>query len=174
MFVTEAPQPPIDCSLHNETSALAVNCVPGADGGLPQHFLLEVRGSPRRSASLVQDLHAPQSDQGGAAAAGGETPPIYQEKNQSPSFQLHDLTPGLDYTLAVYAVNGRGRSQPVLLEHVRVVRPLGSRLESNGGGVIFGIGASLLPGAATQGTIVIAVLSGKLINQLILLFFFCL
>ncbi|XP_015589781.1 uncharacterized protein LOC107265151 isoform X5 [Cephus cinctus] len=116
----KAPQSPLDCSLHNETSALEVNCIPGSDGGLPQHFLLEVRGGSLGQAQTGL-LQAPQSDQG----VIGEAPPIYQERNPKPVFQLHDLEPGYEYTVAIYAVNNRGRSDPVLLENIRVAAPLG-------------------------------------------------
>lgn len=105
----------MDCSLRNETNALEVNCVPGSDGGLPQHFLLEVRGT----LSSATGLHTPQSDQGVA----GEAPPIYQARNPRPVFQLHTLEPGLEYTMLVYAVNNKGRSDPVLLENVRIAGP---------------------------------------------------
>ncbi|XP_035720652.1 neural cell adhesion molecule 2-like isoform X2 [Vespa mandarinia] len=125
------PQAPIDCSLRNESSSLEVNCIPGSDGGSPQHFLLEVRG-PFGSSGIVQvipqTLQTPQSDQG----AVSEAPPIYQERNPSPTFRLHDLKPGYDYTIYVYAVNGRGRSEPTLLKHVQVAEPIGGKLESTG------------------------------------------
>ncbi|KAL2714003.1 neural cell adhesion molecule 1 [Vespula squamosa] len=127
----KVPQAPIDCSLRNESTSLEVNCIPGSDGGSPQHFLLEVRG-PFGSSGIVQvipqTLQTPQSDQG----AVSEVPPIYQERNPTPTFRLHDLNPGYDYTLYVYAVNGRGRSEPTLLKHVQVAEPIGGKLESTG------------------------------------------
>ncbi|XP_011689021.1 PREDICTED: neural cell adhesion molecule 1-B isoform X2 [Wasmannia auropunctata] len=125
------PQPPLDCALHNETSSLEVNCIPGSDGGSPQHFLLEVRGSLRNSGIGhigPHTLQTPQSDQGMV----GESPPIYQDMNPTPNFQLHDLQPGYDYTVYIYAVNGRGMSEPVLLEHVSVVEPIGGKIERSG------------------------------------------
>ncbi|XP_031845663.1 motor axon guidance molcule sidestep isoform X2 [Nomia melanderi] len=159
----KAPQAPLDCSLQNESSALQVNCVPGADGGSPQYFLLEVRGGPRNP-GVVQvsaaTLHAPQSDQGTV----GEVPALYQEKNTRPNFHLHDLEPGFDYTLYVYAVNGRGRSEPTLLEHVRVVEPIGGKLERT----VTGIGAGIflddlkkaLPTASSENLIIVIALAG--------------
>ncbi|XP_053597595.1 synaptogenesis protein syg-2 [Microplitis demolitor] len=114
----KVPQSPIDCTLHNESSALEVNCIPGSDGGLPQHFLLEVRGSMVETQLLQtsQTLQTPQSDQGKI----GEAPPIYRTENLRPTFQLNDLEPGYDYTLAVYAINKHGRSQPKLFRNVRI------------------------------------------------------
>lgn len=37
------PHPPRNCTLWNQTAeSVEVSCVAGFDGGLPQHFLLEV------------------------------------------------------------------------------------------------------------------------------------
>ncbi|XP_012276014.1 neural cell adhesion molecule 2 [Orussus abietinus] len=144
------PQTPLDCSLHNESSALEVNCIPGSDGGLPQHFLLEVRGSLVHSGIL----QVPQSDQ----AAAGEAPPIYQERNPRPIFQLHDLEPGFDYTVIVYAVNGRGRSEPFFLEKVRVAESIGRKLER--GGVFLEDLKKVIPKAASENMIIVMALIG--------------
>lgn len=41
--VTGKPHPPRNCTLWNQTAdSVEVSCVAGFDGGLPQHFLLEV------------------------------------------------------------------------------------------------------------------------------------
>ncbi|XP_076667371.1 motor axon guidance molcule sidestep isoform X2 [Andrena cerasifolii] len=161
------PQPPFDCSLHNETSSLEVNCVAGADGGSPQHFLLEVRAVPG-SPGVVQvnppTLHAPQSDQGTV----GEVPAIYQERNPRPNFQLHNLEPGFDYTLYVYAVNGRGRSEPALLEHVRVAEPIGGKMEERTGIFLEDL-KKALPKASSENLIIVIALTGTGAVALILI-----
>lgn len=116
--------------MYNESNLLEVNCIPGSDGGSPQHFLLEVRGYPGNAAIGQIDPHtlqALQSDQGIIE----ESLPLYKEMNPTPNFQLHDLEPGYDYTVYIYAVNGRGRSEPALLEHIRVAEPL-RNTEKNG------------------------------------------
>ncbi|XP_011331384.1 neural cell adhesion molecule 1 isoform X2 [Ooceraea biroi] len=150
------PQPPLDCSLHNESSLLEVNCIPGSDGGLPQHFLLEVRGSLRNSGvSQIgpHTLQTPQSDQGTV----GESPSIYQDMNQTPNFQLHDLEPGYDYTVYVYAINGHGRSEPALLEHITVAEPIG-RLERSG--IFLEDLKKALPQASSENMIIAIALTG--------------
>ncbi|XP_014219044.1 protein turtle homolog B [Copidosoma floridanum] len=116
------PQKPLDCSIRNDTRAMEVKCQPGASGGLPQHFLLEVRGTLENSSLLNQ---IPQSDQG----VGEATPAaaVYQDRNDLPSFQLFGLLPGYDYTVAVFAENSQGRSQPVLIENIRVAEPMKKR-----------------------------------------------
>ncbi|CAK9822812.1 Neural cell adhesion molecule 1 [Anthophora retusa] len=160
------PQPPFDCSLHNESTALEVNCVPGADGGSPQYFLLEVRAITR-SPGVVQlhspTLHAPQSDQGTV----GEVPAVYQEKNPRPNFQLHGLEPGFDYTLYVYAVNGQGRSEPALLEHVRIAEPIGGKIERNG--LFLEDLKKALPKASSENMIIVIALTGTGAVALILI-----
>lgn len=152
----EPPQRPLDCSLHNESGSLEINCVPGSDGGSPQHFLLEVRGSPGNSEIgqiIPQTLQTPQSDQGTV----GESPSIYQDMNQTPNFQLHDLEPGYDYTVYVYAINGRGRSEPALLEHIRVVEPIG-KLERSG--IFLEDLKKALPQASSENMIIAIALTG--------------
>lgn len=136
-----------------------MNCLPGADGGSPQYFLLEVRGVPRHP-GVVQvyppTLHAPQSDQGTV----GEVPAIYQEKNMRPNFQLHDLEPGFDYTLYVYAVNGQGKSEPALLEHVRVIEPIRGKLVRSGTGIFLDDLKKALPKASSENLIIVIALTG--------------
>lgn len=137
-----------------------MNCVPGADGGTPQYFLLEVRGAPRRdpvqATAYSPTLHAPQSDQG---TVGGEAPPIYQERNPSPSFQIRGLDPGFDYTFYVYAVNGQGRSEPVLLENVRVGEVMGEgRVERNG--LFLEDLKRALPNSSPENVIIVVALTG--------------
>ncbi|XP_011137451.1 hemicentin-2 isoform X2 [Harpegnathos saltator] len=163
------PQPPTDCSLSNESNSLEVNCIPGSDGGSPQHFLLEVRGSPKNAGigqvgeGLYNTLQTPQSDQG----LVGDSPPIYQDMNPSPNFQLHDLEPGYDYTVYIYAVNGRGRSEPVLLEHVRVAEPTGGKVERSG--IFLEDLKKALPRASSENMIIAIALTGTGVAALILI-----
>ncbi|KAK0081296.1 hypothetical protein PV326_007745 [Microctonus aethiopoides] len=149
--MNKAPKPLIDCTLHNDSSALEVNCIPGSDSGLPQHFLLEVRGSLVGSEVIQasQTLQVPQSDQGEL----GEGPPIYRIENSLPSFQLDYLEPGYDYTLAIYAVNKHGRSNPKRLRNVRIVEQLGNNMERSGGFVIKNL-QSIIPNSATRNMII--------------------
>ncbi|XP_058801871.1 neural cell adhesion molecule 1-like isoform X2 [Phymastichus coffea] len=123
LIPAKPPQKPIDCSIRNESSAMEVNCIPGASGGLPQHFVLEVHGSLENS-KLLQQI--PQNDQGvstDSSSSDISSPaalPVYSDRNEEPSFQVYGLQPGYDYTIVVYAENSRGRSQPVLIENIRV------------------------------------------------------
>ncbi|XP_049827035.1 nephrin-like [Schistocerca gregaria] len=89
------PFPVRNCSLWNQTaSSVEVVCQPGFDGGLPQHFVLE--------------LHA-------AAGAGAR---LNLTASDFPSFVLTDLEPDLTFWAAIYAVNAKGRSVPVLIEEI--------------------------------------------------------
>lgn len=163
---TGAPQPPIDCSLHNESNLVEVSCSPGSDGGLPQHFLLEVRGTSQNSMLYQppQTLQTPQSDQGSV----GEVSPIYRESNPDPIFLLHDLEPGFDYTVTVYAVNGQGKSKPVQMDNVRVVEPIGEK--SSRSDIFLQDLKSVLPRADSEHMIIILALVGESIHESRLLY----
>jgi hypothetical protein len=70
-----------------------VACSAGFDGGLPQHFLLEL-----------------------TASNGG--PVRLNQTSDLPFFFLSDLEPGITFRLAVYAVNAKGRSTATFLEEL--------------------------------------------------------
>lgn len=64
MRKSETPEPPKSCELRNDT-ILEVVCIPGKDGGLTQHFLLEIVGGnsvynydPSRTTDLDNDIPA--------------------------------------------------------------------------------------------------------------------
>lgn len=69
-LVSESPQPPGACTIRNRTSSaggpagappeVEVKCIAGADGGLRQHFLLEVY----ESHDDVDPFHDPGGDGG--------------------------------------------------------------------------------------------------------------
>lgn len=86
------PDPPVNCSLLNQTSdSLVVECVEGFDGGQPQHFLLEVYD--QQSGALQANVSA-----------------------KLPLFIVNGLESGKILKMLVYAANGKGRSEAVLLE----------------------------------------------------------
>lgn len=159
----------MDCGIRNESSSsstttttIEVNCLPGSNGGLPQHFLLEVRGA---NSGLLN--HIPQSDQAKEISNDDTTissngPSVYQDRSDVPSFQLYGLLPGYEYTIAIYAENSRGRSEAVLIENVRIAEPfllLGqtSRSRSSTETRFLGdLSGMILPGAASfQGAFVL-------------------
>ncbi|XP_047005128.1 nephrin-like [Schistocerca americana] len=86
------PFPARNCSLWNQTSSsVEVVCQPGFDGGLPQHFALV--------------LHS----------GGGIR---YNLTAETPAFTLTELQPDISYWVAIFAVNAKGRSPPVLIEEI--------------------------------------------------------
>lgn len=88
------PFPVRNCTLTNQTSnSVEVSCLPGFDGGLPQHFLLELYTAN----SVV---------------------PRYNVTAPEPYFFLDNLEPDVTFRIAVFAVNGKGRSHGVVLEEV--------------------------------------------------------
>jgi hypothetical protein len=78
--------------------------------------------------------------------------------NQTPNFQLHDLEPGYDYTVYIYAINGRGKSEPALLEHIRVAEPIGRKLERSG--IFLEDLKKALPQASSENMIIAIALTG--------------
>ncbi|XP_076758333.1 uncharacterized protein LOC143427758 isoform X4 [Xylocopa sonorina] len=96
------PFPVRNCTLANQTyTSVEVKCVAGYDGGLPQKFILEVYHG---------DVDFLSSSQ-----------PLYNVSNgDEPSFSLADLEAPVKagVHVAVYAVNAKGRSQPVILSEV--------------------------------------------------------
>ncbi|XP_075223247.1 motor axon guidance molcule sidestep [Lycorma delicatula] len=94
------PDPPRSCELRNSSSTgrLDVVCEPGSNGGLIQHFILEV-------------CEAGQDDQ----ARPGQKPnggPLYRLLGPVPRFTLHSLQPDTEYRALVYAKNAMGSSEP--------------------------------------------------------------
>jgi len=88
-----------NCSVTNLTEdSLKVDCQEGYDGGLQQHFILEVRDS------LLQRLRANVS-------------------NAWPAFTAKGLSPGTTYVSVVYAANSKGRSKGVVLTAMTTSMP---------------------------------------------------
>lgn len=101
-MVSGKPFPVRNCTLANQTyTSVEVRCVAGYDGGLPQKFILEVYHGDVDFLSTGQ--------------------PLYNVSNaDEPSFSLAGLEAGVEagVHVAVYAVNAKGRSQPVVLSEV--------------------------------------------------------
>ncbi|XP_076305132.1 neural cell adhesion molecule 2-like isoform X1 [Tachypleus tridentatus] len=87
------PEAPKKCLLINQTrETFVVRCSPGRDGGLSQHFLVEVYN--KRNKDLEMNISA----------------------SDAPFFQVHSLTPGTSFIVFVYSVNVRGKSPPKVLQ----------------------------------------------------------
>ncbi|KAJ6639885.1 Hemicentin-2 [Pseudolycoriella hygida] len=116
----ETPEPPKSCELRNDT-ILEVVCVAGYDGGLTQHFLLEVVGGnpiystevTRVGQDIIDNEISTMNDQ-------ATTAPLRRLKETIPEFKLHDLEPGREYQFLVYSVNAKGRSQPPVIMNGRI------------------------------------------------------
>lgn len=85
-----------NCTLANQTeSGFQVECAEGFDGGLPQSFLMEVLELPSLRHRLNLTTH--------------KTPPYFIAKG---------LDPSVSYRIMVYAVNAKGRSEPMIIDPV--------------------------------------------------------
>lgn len=95
LYFTGKPFPVRNCTLSNQTSnSVEVTCLPGFDGGLPQHFLLELYTT---SSSI---------------------PRYNMTSFIEPYFFLDNLEPDVTFRIVVFAVNAKGRSSGVILEEV--------------------------------------------------------
>lgn len=93
------PEPPYNCTLTNQTTqSLSVECTAGFDGGLSQHFQLEV--------------YDQQTGQLRANVSARATAP----DTSNVLFNVYNLESGRVLHMSVYAVNTKGRSESTLLE----------------------------------------------------------
>ena len=93
------PDPVRSCAITNHSmSTLLVECAAGDDGGLHQHFNLEVY------VASSQRLHS-------------------NHTSSQPNFLVSSLTPGTQYALILYASNAKGRSHAVTLSAVTLAPP---------------------------------------------------
>ncbi|XP_063992013.1 hemicentin-1-like [Diachasmimorpha longicaudata] len=95
------PFPVRNCTLANQTyTSVEVKCVPGYDGGLPQKFILEVYHG---DFDFLETLE-----------------PRWNVTSEDAFFALSGLEASVDagVHVAVYAVNAKGRSLPVVLSEV--------------------------------------------------------
>lgn len=101
-YIAGKPSPVRNCSLANQTyTSVEVRCFAGYDGGLPQKFLLEVYHGDYDFLTTGR--------------------PVYNVTAlDEPVFALFDLKASVEagVHVAVYAVNGKGRSPPVVLSEV--------------------------------------------------------
>ncbi|KAG8253862.1 hypothetical protein J6590_024216 [Homalodisca vitripennis] len=90
------PFPLLNCTVTNHTSdSLHVECLESFDGGLPQMFLMELLELPERTPRFnVTVTRAP------------------------PIFEIYGIESGASYQVNLYALNAKGRSDPVTLETV--------------------------------------------------------
>ncbi|KAJ0173859.1 hypothetical protein K1T71_011008 [Dendrolimus kikuchii] len=92
------PMPLQNCSVVNQSSySLQVECLEGFDGGLPQVFYMEVLELP----SLLVRANI--------------------SSNHTPSFNVRGLNSRASYTIVLYAVNAKGRSEEVTLYTVAII-----------------------------------------------------
>ncbi|CAG4943584.1 unnamed protein product [Colias eurytheme] len=117
-----------NCTLWNQTSdSVEVSCVAGFDGGLPQHFLLEVY-------------------------SGDDRKPRINLTSEEPIWTVRGLEWDVRFRLTAVAVNSKGRSPPTPLEDILFRDPekrtasetsLGAGAAGAAGATVIGAGAAL-------------------------------
>ncbi|XP_045486297.1 nephrin [Pieris rapae] len=128
MVAAGKPHAPRNCTLWNQTSdSVEVSCVAGFDGGLPQHFLLEVY-------------------------SGNEGTPRINLTSDEPMWTVRSLEWDVRFRLVAAAVNSKGRSPPTPLDDVLFRDPekrtasettLGAGAAGAAGATVIGVGAAL-------------------------------
>lgn len=115
-------------------NTLLVECIPGDDGGLRQHFNLEVYvgvssslNSFKKSNNEAMHIAGPTINKnmiGDQKLSGPIMQRLHSNHNSTqPNFIVSSLTPGTPYTLVLYAINAKGRSQSVSLSAVTLAAP---------------------------------------------------
>lgn len=94
---------------------LQVNCEPGFDGGLKQYFVLEIRLAPNSSTHEIGNPVVEQLNDQAVVTDGKTVKPLYKMQKESPVFDIFRLDSGTPYLLILYAVNLKGKSEPVVL-----------------------------------------------------------
>ncbi|XP_022921260.2 neural cell adhesion molecule 2, partial [Onthophagus taurus] len=135
------PFPVRNCSLSNQTSSsVEVLCLPGFDGGLTQHFLLELYST------------------------NSAVPRYNMTSTKEPYFFLDNLEPDVTFRIAVFAINAKGRSNGVILEEV-TFRDAEKRTASDGDISISPLLGIVLGAAFTVITIVMLIIIRVRRNQ---------
>lgn len=138
-FITGKPERPENCTIEDEDKHSEINCAPGYDGGQKQYFILEVRRSTSSGTTdlqlvandnnddgRVRGYHHHHhnsgavdqlSDQASTAATDTDPPALFSFKGETPKFSLDGLPPMKSYSLMLYAINIKGRSDPVIIVH---------------------------------------------------------
>lgn len=88
----------------NDAEWLIVRCTEGFDGGLPlTSFVLEVYREDKIYPNITMIINRTDKING---------------HEHGPIFQISNLEPGRNYKLLAYAVNAKGKSDPVVLESI--------------------------------------------------------
>nr|XP_046911450.1 uncharacterized protein LOC124492570 isoform X3 [Dermatophagoides farinae] len=96
-----SPDPVRNCSVFNVTEdSMRVDCDEGYDGGLVQHFLLEIYDTTERNSALRANVTA-----------------------STPQFHLNNLQPAHTYLFVIYAANAKGRSKGIALTAFTLAMP---------------------------------------------------
>lgn len=119
LLISDKPERPRNCVANNTSDVLQVSCEPGFDGGLKQYFVLEVR-TATANYTVREDIQNEIFDQlsDEAIPIGIEnkiSKPLFKFQKENPIFDIFSLENGTPYILMLYAVNLKGRSEPVIL-----------------------------------------------------------
>ncbi|KAI8129944.1 hypothetical protein FF38_11844 [Lucilia cuprina] len=92
------PFPLQNCSITNQSAdSLQVDCIEGFDGGLPQSFMLEL--VELNNLRLARNI-------------------TLQHTNSPVTFFIDNLDPSATYRMIIFAINAKGRSEPIIIDDI--------------------------------------------------------
>ncbi|XP_059218183.1 protein turtle homolog A [Stomoxys calcitrans] len=92
------PFPLQNCSITNQSAdSIQVDCIEGFDGGLPQSFMLEL--VELNNLRLARNI-------------------TLQHTSSPVTFFIDNLDPSATYRMIIFAVNAKGRSEPIIIDDI--------------------------------------------------------
>ena len=112
----DKPDRPKNCVTNDSNDAFKISCEPGSDGGSKQYFVLEIRLANSSQDDVTNNEVSDQlNDQAFDVHSKTMNKPLYKMQKESPVFDVYSLGVGLPYIFMLYAVNLKGKSEPVII-----------------------------------------------------------
>lgn len=112
---SDKPSRPKNCVINSTNESLTLSCEPGFDGGLKQFFVLEIHPATNVSGEdVANEINDQLNDQAVDHQSRRTSKAIYRMQKEKPVFDFN-LEIVMPYILVLYAMNLKGKSEPVIL-----------------------------------------------------------